>query len=53
MNYKTGSDLKPVIAKIQIKWTYTKKATGSISFNLRILTGKKHATIELKRLRKI
>ena len=30
----TRSDHKPVIAKIQIKWTYTKKATGTRSFNL-------------------
>ena len=28
------SDHKPVIAKIQIKWTYTKKATGTRSFNI-------------------
>ena len=28
------SDHIPVIAKIQIKWTYTKKATGTRSFNL-------------------
>ena len=30
----TSPDHKPVIAKIQIKWTYTKKATGTRSFNL-------------------
>ena len=30
----TKSDHKPVLAKIQIKWTYTKKATGTRSFNL-------------------
>ena len=29
----TRSDHKPVIVKIQIKWTYTKKATGTRSFN--------------------
>ena len=30
----TRSDHKPVITKIQIKWTYTKKATCTRSFNL-------------------
>ena len=30
----TRSDHKPVIAKIQIKWTYRKKATCTRSFNL-------------------
>ena len=30
----TRSDHKPVIAKIRIKLTYTKKATGTKSFNL-------------------
>ena len=30
----TRSDHKPVIAKIQMKWTYTKKTTGTRSFNL-------------------
>ena len=30
----TRSDHKPVIAKIQIKWTYLKRATGAKSFNL-------------------
>ena len=29
----TRSDQKPVIAKIQIKWTYTKKAASARSFN--------------------
>ena len=31
-NNITRSDHKPVIAKIQIKWTYTKKATNTRSF---------------------
>ena len=30
----TKSDNKPVIAKIHIKWMYTKNATGITSFNL-------------------
>ena len=30
----TSSDIEPVIEKIQIKWTHTKKATGIKSFNL-------------------
>ena len=42
-----------VIAKIQIKWTYTKKATGTISFNLRKLQNTEVAENYMKQVNEI
>ena len=49
----TRSDHKPVIAKIQIKWTYMKKATGTRSFNLSKLQNTQVAESYTKQLNKI
>ena len=49
----TRSDHKPVIAKIQIKWTYTKKATGTRSFNLSKLQNTQVAENDLKQVNEI
>ena len=42
-----------VIANIQIKWTYTKKATGTISFNLRKLQNTEVAENYMKQVNEI
>ena len=47
------SDHKPVIAKIQIKWTYTKKATGTRSFNLSKLQNTQVAENHMKQVHEI
>ena len=47
------SDHKPVIAKIQIKWMYTKKATCTRSFNLRKLQNTRVAENYMKQVNKI
>ena len=49
----TRSDHKPVIAKIRIKWTYMKKATGTRSFNLSKLQNTQVAESYIKQLNKI
>ena len=49
----TRSDHKPVIAKIRIKWTYTKKATGTRSFNLSKLQNTQVAENYLKLVNEI
>ena len=49
----TMSDHKPVIAKIQIKWTYMKKATGTRSFNLSKLQSTQVAENYTKQVNKI
>ena len=48
----TRSDHKPVIAKIQIKWTYTKKATGTRSFNLSKLQNTQVAENYMKQVKR-
>ena len=42
-----------VIANIQIKWTYTKKATGTISFNLSKLQNTEVAENYMKQVNEI
>ena len=49
----TGSDHKPVTTKIQIKWTYTKKATGTRSFNLSKLQNTQVAENYMKQVNEI
>ena len=49
----TRSDHKPVIAKIQIKWTYTKKAAGTRSFNLSELQNTQIAKSYMKQVSEI
>ena len=49
----TRSDHKPVIAKIQMKWTFTKKATGSRSFNLSKLQNTQVAKNYMKQVNEI
>ena len=47
------SDHKPVIAKIQSKWRYTKKATGTRSFNLSKLQNTEVAKNYMKQVNEI
>ena len=49
----TRSDQKQVIAKIQIKWTHTKKATGTRSFNLSKLHSTQVAENYMKQVNEI
>ena len=49
----TRSDHKPVIGKIQIKWTYRKQATGVRSFNLSKLQNTLVAENYMKQVNKI
>ena len=49
----TRSDHKPVIPKMQIKWTYTKKATGTRSFNLSKLQNTQVAENHMKQVNEI
>ena len=49
----TSSDHKPIIAKIQIKYTYTKKATGTRSFNLSKLQNTQAAENYMKQVNEI
>ena len=49
----TRSDHNPVIAKIQIKWMDTKKATGTRSFNLSKLQNTQVAENYMKQVNEI
>ena len=49
----TRSDHKPVTAKIQTKWTYTKKATGTRSFNLSKLSNTQKTENYMKQVNEI